>query len=174
MQCSSRSSLDYRPGRVDRVQTRVYNLQRHKTKQYEGNRVSILVDKAGKQNAIVGLYDASGRKVPDATVTIDISNVGPAMGIFPSTVNLSEGDYFLAWGTDIGCGAELRSIGAAAIDALNLLNASGAPLMGTARWVGSTLPDVLGVITPNSPSSVYTPNSKYGPTYAPILAYLKA
>ena len=135
------------------------------------NRVSILVDRAGEGTVLIGIYDASGKK--RCEVAVDISRMGPAIGIFPNTVNISEGDYFLTWGSDTKCDAELRGIGV--IDQLNLLNASGTALMGSARsQPGRTLPDTLGVITPNSPSSEYRPNSIYGPTYAPILAYFKA
>jgi hypothetical protein len=143
------------------------------------NRVSILVDTAGKGAVAIGIYDAGGTKRGD--VAIDLSRSGLATGIFPDKVDLCEGDYFLAYGTDTVCDAQLRGIGV--IDQLNLLNASGVPLMGTGRsQPGHTLPVTLGVIIPNAPRPEYgtnpiygIPNSMiYGPAYAPILVYLKA
>jgi hypothetical protein len=95
-----------------------------------------------------------------------------ATGIFPSTVDLSAGDHFLVWATERVCDAELQIIGASG--PLNLLNASGVAVMGSGRTQTGTLPDKLGQIIPNAPSREYIPNSPYGPTYAPILAYFKS
>lgn len=135
------------------------------------NRVSILVDTASSGFVLIGVYDASGKKRCEGE--IDLSRVGPATGIFPNTINLDEGDYFLAWGTDLYRDAEVRGVGV--IDQFNLLNASGTALMGTARWRGEILPEILDAITPNTrKNQQLRPHSIYEPTYAPILACFKA
>jgi hypothetical protein len=120
------------------------------------NRVSILIEAASKGTLLIALYDASGRK--HCETGIDVSQVGPASAIFPTEINLSEGDYFLAWASDEKREAQLRGLGA--LDQLNLMNASGAPVMGMGKAAPDrTLPETLGRITSNAA--------------APILAYLK-
>jgi hypothetical protein len=128
------------------------------------NRVSVLIEAASKGTLFIALYDASGRK--HCETGVDLSQSGPASGIFPTAVNLSEGDYFIAWATRTTCGAQLRCLGV--LDQLNLMNASGAPVMGIGRAApGGALPDTLGRIRTGGP------HSSYGQTFGPILAYLK-
>jgi hypothetical protein len=134
------------------------------------NRVSILVDTADKGAVAIGIYDASGSKRSD--VSIDVSRPGIAAGMFPNEVNLSEGDYFLAWRTDRVCSAQLRGI--SVLDQLNLLNASGVTLMGVGRsQPGGALPEMLGVIVSNATSRGWY-GTTYAPIYAPILVYFKS
>jgi len=125
------------------------------------SRVSIIVDTPQSGNRVlVGLYDAGGNKV--CATSIDASVSGVATGEFESAVNLSAGDYFLAW-TAVISGVKAFSVGVDS-NQFGLLNAAGgAVVLGTARIPDGTwvLPDKLGPISPST-------------SYLPILAYFKA
>jgi hypothetical protein len=109
------------------------------------NAVSVQVDTAGKGTLHVGLYDFSGRKRLETT--IDLSQPGPASGVLPAEVILGVGDYFLAWGSETTCSAELRALGVS--DQFELMNASGATVVGrgTGTRGDQRLPDLLSIIS---------------------------
>jgi hypothetical protein len=73
------------------------------------SKATIIVKNAGEPVA-VGLYDANKHKI--CAIEIDADKKGPATGTFHTTVSLSAGDYYLAWGVQKGgTGVKLRSIG---------------------------------------------------------------
>jgi hypothetical protein len=101
--------------------------------------------------------DANGNKVCSAA--IDASQAGMLTGEFAESVNLSPGDYYLAWASEAKVEVQTFNTGA---DQLALMNAGATVVAGVGRCDGgNALPDKLGALTPRTSS-------------APILAYFKA
>jgi len=111
-------------------------------------------------HVIVGLYEANGKKV--CSTVLAASKAGISSAEFESAVNLSAGDYFLAWSAS-NEEIKVHSIGANYRDQFELANGGeGATVVGTASGLrGNTFPDTLGAFTPS-------------PSVVPILAYFKA
>jgi hypothetical protein len=123
------------------------------------NRVTVQIDAASSGTLLVGLYNVNGSKVVETQ--IDLNQQGCATGIFASEVNLTEGDYFLAWATRTRWAGRLRGLGFT--EQLNLMNASGSPTIGAGRSADrKTLPSTLGEFKFS------------GTDVKPILAYFKA
>jgi hypothetical protein len=99
----------------------------------------------------VGLFDTNGNKV--CAAVIDASRPGMVTGEFADTVNLSPGDYYLAWASEAKI--EVPSFGTGA-DQLALMNAGGGVVVaGVGRCDGdNALPDKLGALTPRTSSRI--------------------
>jgi hypothetical protein len=122
---------------------------------------SIIVDSPalGKE-VIVGLYDASGKRV--CATAIDVSKGGVATGEFPIPVPLNAGDYLLAYGVNrFSSTFKVRSIEVES-DQMSVVHAGGgATVFGFGKIRGGdSLPEKLelegvGFRAPVPPPLVY-------------------
>jgi hypothetical protein len=138
------------------------------------NYVSALVDVPAPGELLVGLYDANGGKRLETE--IDLNHHGAATAILPATIQLTEGDYFLAFATKQSSRAQLHAIWPKdQLDQLGLMNAGGAPVLGTVRSASrEELPAVLGqIVRAATQADSAGPGSNFGPFFSPIVVYFK-